>query len=155
MEKFVKTAYQNCLESLNTPPAELIALKRWKGISDKSTSVTFLQAGLQQFDPAHPEQNTKFIGRLGYEGPTEEVFDVIWCQWCLGHLSDEELVAFLRKAQKALRPKTEGFIIVKENLCSDGPDKSPRTVYDEEDSSLTRYVVTLLLGLLIHNRLQI
>ncbi|KIJ44037.1 hypothetical protein M422DRAFT_252532, partial [Sphaerobolus stellatus SS14] len=93
VEKFVKTAYQNCLDAINTPPENLPSLKRWKGMAEKKTSVTFLQAGLQQFDPSRPEENTKLIGRLGYEGPTESTFDVVWCQWCLGHLSDAELVA--------------------------------------------------------------
>lgn len=97
-----------------------------------------MQAGLQQFDPLHPEQSAKLIGRVGYEGPTESTFDVIWCQWCLGHLSDEELVAFFKRAQTALRSQKDGLIVVKENLCSDGPNKSPRTVFDEQDSSLTR-----------------
>jgi hypothetical protein len=32
----------------------------------------------------------------------------IWCQWCLGHLSDPLLVAFLKRAHAALRPKDDG-----------------------------------------------
>ena len=71
---------------------------------------------------------------------TDSGFDVIWCQWCLGHLSDEDLVAFFRRCPAALRNKDEGLIVVKENLCQDGDDGSARVSFDEADSSLTRYV---------------
>jgi protein N-terminal methyltransferase len=64
-------------------------------------------------------------------------FDVIWCQWCLGHLSDPDFVKFLQRAREALRDPASGLIIVKENCCSE-PDGVARTVFDEEDSSLTR-----------------
>jgi len=67
-------------------------------------------------------------------------FDVIWCQWCLGHLSDVDLIAFFRRSHAALRDKEKGksLIAVKENLCSDLDGGGPRTVFDRQDSSLTR-----------------
>ncbi|KAH7914682.1 alpha-N-methyltransferase NTM1 [Hygrophoropsis aurantiaca] len=111
----------------------------WKGISDKSKSVTFLQGPLQSFDPSQPTESTKLLGRIGFsptEDQAESGFDVIWCQWCLGHLSDIDLVAFLKRSRNALGgPKS--LIVVKENLCSEHGDE-PRTVFDEQDSSLTR-----------------
>lgn len=118
----------------------------WKGIADKSKSVTFLQGPLQTFDPLNPiqPQNTKFLDRVGYQPSTDDMtsgFDLVWCQWCLGHLSDIELAAFLRLARKSLRDKDRSLIVVKENLCSDGSDGSARIVFDESDSSLTRYVL--------------
>lgn len=61
--------------------------------------------------------------------PTEH-YDVIWCQWVLSHLTDKDLVAFLRRCVKALSPA--GVIIVKENISSDG------VIEDEVDSSMTR-----------------
>jgi protein N-terminal methyltransferase len=88
-----------------------------------------------------------FLDRVGYQPvrPVDEIgmgFDVIWCQWCLGHLSDDDLVAFLRRSHAALKVKEKGksLIVVKENLCSDLDDGTPRTVFDEQDSSLTRSV---------------
>ncbi|KAF8509260.1 AdoMet dependent proline di-methyltransferase-domain-containing protein [Gautieria morchelliformis] len=136
VEKFVREAFQNCQDSLGA--TELPALKRWKGVSDKSKSVTFLQGALQQFDPIHPENNTIGLGRLGFDGGTDTVFDVVWCQWCLGHLSDEDLVLFFHRAKASLRSTSESLIVVKENLCRDQEDGGPRTVYDPQDSSLTR-----------------
>jgi len=85
------------------------------------------------------------MDRVGYHPmqPTDEMgsgFDVIWCQWCLGHLSDIDLVAFFQRSHTALRDKEKGksLIVVKENLCRDFDDGTPRTVFDDQDSSLTR-----------------
>lgn len=134
VSKFVEAAYQDCLENMSSN----VPSKRWKGISDKTHSVTFIQEGLQTFIPLQPLLNSTYTKRLGYSGETESVFDVIWCQWCLGHLSDPELIDFFKRAKQALRSPSESFIVVKENLYRDGPDNTPQVVYDEQDSSLTR-----------------
>jgi len=125
----------------------------WKGIKEKTKSVTFVQATLQSLDPSHPQTSGKYHGRIGYQSSSgdgseneppsipedmDSGFDVIWCQWCLGHLSGLDLVAFLKRCRPALRDSVKGLIIVKENTCSDAPDGGPRIHLDEEDSSLTR-----------------
>lgn len=117
---------------------------RWKGIKEGAKSVSFLQGTLQSFDPSNPSGSTKFLGRVGY-APTDpssdlrEPIDVAWCQWCLGHLSDVDLVAFLKRCKGSLREGGRSLIVVKENLCRDDTEnRGPRTVFDEEDSSLTR-----------------
>ena len=139
VEKFIQEAFQNCQASLDKKSHETPLSNRWKGISDKSKSVTFLQGALQQFDPSHPERGVKRLGRLGYLDQQEGTnFDVIWCQWCLGHLSDDELVAFFQRAKASLRPSCDSHIVVKENLCRNESEGGPRTVYDAQDSSLTR-----------------
>lgn len=63
--------------------------------------------------------------------PTGE-YDLIWNQWCLGHLTDDQLLAYLHKCRRIL--KEGGFVIVKENMGTMGED-----VFDEVDSSVTRY----------------
>ncbi|KIY50813.1 hypothetical protein FISHEDRAFT_64428 [Fistulina hepatica ATCC 64428] len=115
---------------------------KWRGIVDETKSVTFYQGTLQSFDPSATavSPGVKLLGRVGRlaagDSP-EEGFDVVWCQWCLGHLSDPDLVAFLIRSKKSLRDR-RSLIVVKENICSDAPDGTPRTVFDEQDSSLTR-----------------
>ncbi|KAH9951471.1 DUF858-domain-containing protein [Amylocystis lapponica] len=114
---------------------------RWKGILEKEKSVTFLQGTLQAFDPSHPLACAKLLGRVGHEPPADDLeskFDIVWCQWCLGCLSDPDLVDFLRRSRAALRDPARSLIVAKENLCSDGPDGEPMAVFDETDSSLTR-----------------
>jgi protein N-terminal methyltransferase len=73
--------------------------------------------------------------------PETGAYDVIWNQWCLGHLTDAQLVAYLKRCMEGLRPAKDGeevsrsWIIVKENLSTDAHHKD---LYDEEDSSVTR-----------------
>ena len=65
-------------------------------------------------------------------------YDVIWAQWCLGHLTDTQLVEFLKKGKGCLR--RDGWIVVKENMSTDtGQGKTAtKDVYDKVDSSVTR-----------------
>ncbi|KAF9998826.1 hypothetical protein BGZ79_007515 [Entomortierella chlamydospora] len=70
-------------------------------------------------------QNVNFEG-TSWEGR----FDVIWCQWVLGHLTEADLIAFFKRCKKGLKPG--GMIFVKENNAKVG------IVIDEEDSSMTR-----------------
>jgi len=82
-------------------------------LGDNPRVGTFYCAGLQNF---------KFTSRT---------YDVVWCQWVLGHLTDDHLACFFREASKGL--KENGLIVVKENVTSSGEVEK-----DEEDSSVTR-----------------
>ena len=77
----------------------------------------------------------RHIFNVGLEDwqPGEGVcYDLIWTQWCVGHLNDEQLVAYLKRCSKALSPDG-GLIVVKENLSTSGCD-----YFDEVDKSVTR-----------------
>ncbi len=60
-------------------------------------------------------------------------YELIWNQWCLGHLTDEGLVAYLQRCKVAVAEG--GWIVVKENMSThlEGED-----IFDEADSSVTR-----------------
>ncbi|EOD52875.1 putative duf858 domain protein [Neofusicoccum parvum UCRNP2] len=60
-------------------------------------------------------------------------YDLIWNQWCVGHLPDAQLVEYFKRCQTYLAEG--GFILVKENLSTDFNGKD---VFDDEDSSVTR-----------------
>jgi len=62
---------------------------------------------------------------------TPSSYNVIWCQWVLGHLTEEHLIDFFVRAAKGLVPG--GLIVVKENVTSSGEIER-----DDEDSSVTR-----------------
>ena len=65
--------------------------------------------------------------------PTEGLqYDLIWTQWCVGHLTDDQLVAYLQRCQEALNPDG-GVIVIKENLSITDCDD-----FDEVDRSVTR-----------------
>ncbi|KAH8116916.1 methyltransferase domain-containing protein [Phellopilus nigrolimitatus] len=146
VEHFVREAFRRVSASKRDKYAG-----EWKGVKDAQKSVTVVQGTLQDFDPrVSPESaKTTVLGRLGYSPPEGKSdgnsgFDVVWCQWCLGHLSDEDLVTFLKRARESLRSKSkstgnmEGLIVVKENICPEVTLGEPRTVFDAKDSCLTR-----------------
>ncbi|KAG5980039.1 hypothetical protein E4U55_004455 [Claviceps digitariae] len=85
------------------------------GLQGHARIGTIFNVGLQDWQP-HP--GTKY--------------DIIWTQWCLGHLKDDQVVKYLQTCKLALRPET-GVIVVKENLSTSGCD-----LFDETDSSVTR-----------------
>ncbi|KAK4122229.1 hypothetical protein N657DRAFT_621458 [Parathielavia appendiculata] len=59
-------------------------------------------------------------------------YDLIWIQWCVGHLTDAQLVSFLERCRTALNPDG-GWIVVKENNSTGSEDE-----FDDVDSSVTR-----------------
>lgn len=63
--------------------------------------------------------------------PEEGRYTVIWVQWVLGHLNDDDLVAFFERCKRGLRPG--GYIVVKENVLTKG-----EFWLDREDSSVVR-----------------
>jgi len=63
--------------------------------------------------------------------PEKGKYSVIWNQWCLGHLTDVDLVEYFKRCKAGL-VEDGGVIIVKENLTS-GEDN-----FDGLDSSFTR-----------------
>ncbi|KAK4095708.1 hypothetical protein N658DRAFT_502430 [Parathielavia hyrcaniae] len=59
-------------------------------------------------------------------------YDLIWTQWCVGYLTDKELVRYLQRCREALDPSA-GVIVIKENTSTSGCD-----LFDGTDSSVTR-----------------
>ncbi|KAK8744171.1 hypothetical protein OTU49_001030 [Cherax quadricarinatus] len=81
-------------------------------------------------------KGSKKIGEFLCQGlqhfsPRPNTYDVVWCQWVLGHLTDADLEDFFRRMAYGLKPC--GVIVVKENVTSSG-----KVELDEEDSSVTR-----------------
>lgn len=66
--------------------------------------------------------------------PTAGTYDVIWCQWVLGHLTDADLALFFQRCSSAIAKN--GCIIIKENFTSNDDD----FCIDAVDSSVTRSV---------------
>ncbi|XP_030753835.1 N-terminal Xaa-Pro-Lys N-methyltransferase 1-B [Sitophilus oryzae] len=93
----------------------------------------FLQAAKSYLGPSIVESK---IGQMFSEGlqtfePELGKYDVIWVQWVLGHLTDDDFVKFFKSCQKGLKPN--GVIVAKENITS-----SDDIEVDEKDSSVTR-----------------
>ena len=75
----------------------------------------------------------KFVAGLEEWEPPSDYYDLIWNQWCVGQLTDAQLVAYLTRCRGAL--KQGGWIVVKENLSTE-PEGTD--IFDELDSSVTR-----------------
>ncbi|KAI1115932.1 alpha-N-methyltransferase NTM1 [Nemania sp. NC0429] len=75
------------------------------------------------------------------DGAVDVRYDVIWNQWCLGHLTDAQLEEYLIRCKSVLGIDEDGgvrgIIVVKENMSTTGAD-----VFDETDSSVTRKETT-------------
>jgi len=74
------------------------------------------------------------MGLEDWEPEKDVQYDLIWIQWCVGHLTDAQLVGFLERCKSVLNPEW-GLIVVKENNSTSGGDD-----FDETDSSITRFV---------------
>lgn len=69
--------------------------------------------------------------------PPKNNYTVIWIQWVLCYLTDEDCVAFLKRCGQGLVPG--GIICLKENTCN-----GEAFVVDTDDASVTRSVPYLL-----------
>ena len=57
-------------------------------------------------------------------------YDLIWIQWVIGHIADDDFIALLQRCKKGLT--TGGCIGIKDNVAGQ------MSVYDAQDSSVTR-----------------
>ncbi|CAL9187689.1 unnamed protein product [Musa hybrid cultivar] len=98
------------------PVSHFLEAAREKLATDKDNSdhkpINFYCVPLQEFTPE--------VGR----------YDVIWIQWCIGQLTDDDFLLFFKRAKVGLKPN--GFFVVKENTARSG------FVLDKEDNSITR-----------------
>jgi len=68
-------------------------------------------------------------------------YDLIWIQWCIGSLTDDDMVIFMDRCKQSLAPG--GLIVLKDNimdpkLTSLPLDKTGRFIVDEDDNSVIR-----------------
>ncbi|AMD19307.1 HBR406Cp [Eremothecium sinecaudum] len=105
-------------------------------ISDKVDLVEpvkpFVEQARVQLEPLAQSGKLGTIYDVGMQDwvPENGKYWLIWCQWCVGHLPDEEFVKFLKRCIQGLQPN--GTIVVKENNTTGEDD------FDPQDSSITR-----------------
>lgn len=110
------------------------------GFLSKACEIVDIVEPVEKF--AKEVENMKLVGgaRLGKvfvvgleDWIPEMEYDLIWNQWCLGHLTDVQLVQYFKRCGNAL--SDNGCIVVKENMSTNikGED-----VFDELDGSVTR-----------------
>ncbi|CAG0924547.1 unnamed protein product, partial [Notodromas monacha] len=86
-------------------------LNKAKEKLQKSATVgDFICCGLQDFNPS------------------PDTYDIVWTQWVLSHLTDKDLVNYLRRCTSSLKPN--GVLVLKENVTRDDEQE-----VDETDGS--------------------
>ena len=110
------------------------------GLLSKVCEVVDVVEPIQKFAEAVKETKVVGRGRVGNiyvkgleEWDPNEEYDLIWNQWCLVHLTDKQLVAYLGRCKRAV--VDGGWIVVKENMST---DRNSEDMFDEVDSSVTR-----------------
>lgn len=88
-------------------------------------------------DERKPKPSEGEVYVMGLESwiPESQSYDLIWNQWCLGHLTDSQLVTYFRRCSDGLRQPPGGWIVVKENISTNAEGKD---IFDKQDSSVTR-----------------
>lgn len=92
---------------------------------------------IYEFVGQSPKLGEVFNQGLQEFTPEAGKYDLIWTQWVLGHLTDEDLMAFFRRCIKGL--SKNGMIIIKENVTA----TSQQPEIDLNDSSVTRPIMHL------------
>ncbi|GJQ08694.1 hypothetical protein GpartN1_g485.t1 [Galdieria partita] len=133
----------NFLQSLQLP-SRTIALDFGSGIGRVATEL--LTKIFEQVDLLEP--NIEFVGlakqkisesQLGrifccsmqeFVPEVDRKYDLIWIQWCIIYLTDDDLVEFLRRCKSCLN--TNGLICIKDNVSR------KHFVVDTNDASITR-----------------
>ncbi|KAF2140886.1 uncharacterized protein K452DRAFT_42328 [Aplosporella prunicola CBS 121167] len=89
--------------------------------------------GFKELAEAGRIGDIKVTGLENWVSTAPYKYDLIWNQWCVGHLTDLQLVEYFKRCHEYLAEG--GWIVVKENQSTSiqGED-----IFDDEDSSVTR-----------------
>jgi protein N-terminal methyltransferase len=129
-ESYINQAMQD-LSSLSKP------LKRLKSANNADQCESFeenkekTEENKEKTEENQDEERFRFIvAGLQEFSPSPGFYDVIWIQWVLSHLTDDDLLAFFDRVAKGLKPG--GIVFIKENIKKTG------FMVHKDDFSVTR-----------------
>ncbi|CAG2109699.1 unnamed protein product, partial [Medioppia subpectinata] len=82
--------------------------------SDKFLAQTKTYMSAEEYARVGNQYN---VGLQDFAPEADVLYDCIWCQWVVGHLTDEDFVRFLVRCKSALK-QPNGVIVVKDNTTS-------------------------------------
>lgn len=128
-DKLLSTQFET-IDVLEPVDKLMDAAKRTLGPEGRNIARNFFKMSLQEWNFMDTKTTEEGI-------PTPLKYDVVWNQWVLLYLTDNDLIAYLKKCKAALNPG--GFIFVKENvIVEDKRGKPKEYVMDDDDNSVTR-----------------
>jgi galactose mutarotase-like enzyme len=95
------------------------------------SSATLLSAAPEYLGDAAAARCRFFCTGLQDWKPTVSTYSVVWTQWVLSYLTDDDIVKFLLRCGESL--VEDGVIVLKENTCEESDFE-----VDVEDASVTR-----------------
>lgn len=139
------------MKSTSSPPGKRYALDCGAGIGRITKGLLlkiFDKVDIVEQDRQFSQKAIEYIGKensnrigkiynLGLQEfvPESMKYDIVWCQWVLGHLTDNDLMNFFQRIKLGLN--RNGLLIIKENITS-----SNSLELDDVDSSMTRPLKT-------------
>ena len=102
------------------------------------SSATLLDAAPDYLGNAAAAKCRFFCTGLQDWQPTPSTYSVIWIQWVLSYLTDDDIISFFRRCGESL--VDDGIIILKENMCGGGNEDDGTIDFevDSNDASVTR-----------------
>jgi len=94
-------------------------------------SPRLLKAAPEYLDDEYSARCRYFCQGLQEFEPKENYYDIIWIQWVVIYLTDEDFIDFLKRCAKGVTKN--GVIVIKDNTCED-----EAFIVDRSDSSVTR-----------------
>lgn len=103
----------------------------------------FVEQAREDLGWAAPRMERFIVADMQAFEPEPGRYHLVWIQWCIGQLTDDDLVSFLVRCKAALAPG--GLIVIKDNVLdrrsalADGLElDSQRFLVDEDDKSVIR-----------------
>ncbi|XP_027770524.1 alpha N-terminal protein methyltransferase 1 isoform X4 [Solanum pennellii] len=113
---------------VNLAPENLMVSELHKAANFYCVPLQCQNTGVQQhtqcdrtsgiWEGVHSSVTCLTLGVLKEFTPDAERYDVIWVQWCIGHLADDDFIAFFKRAKVGLKPG--GLFVLKENIARTG-----------------------------------
>lgn len=107
-----------------------LLLRCFEAVDMVEQNAAFLSSAREYIGPDATRVDQLYCSGLQDFVPDPEKYDVIWCQWVTGHLTDDDFVNFLRRCKDGLRPA--GILVIKDNVTHEEVD------VDNADGSVTR-----------------
>lgn len=94
-------------------------------------SYTFIEKAKENLEKLNKLERCYNVGIQNFSPPNDIKYDIIWIQWVLMFILDDDVIKFIQTCKQIL--SKNGVIVIKDNVAS-----GIKNEYDDEDSSVVR-----------------